>query len=221
MDTTAPAPYRLALGRLRPLLRDASRGADLAWLYAGIVLVLTVALQVQPDRARTAIVLRSSTNLENLRSHPIYVLLVSGFVVSSPWGLWVLPALVAGYGTAQRWLGRGPTLVAALIGHVGATLFTAVLLVTGIVHGRLDPSIARVPDVGVSYGLACVAGLLLARVPARGRYWYALALLVFFPGRLLLGPTFTEIGHATALLLGFGLALLASRAARAAVPRRP
>jgi hypothetical protein len=91
------------------------------------------------------------------------------------------------------------------------TLFVAVLLAAGIDDGRLSPALARAQDVGVSYAVATVAGLLVARVPRRRRPWYAAALLVVTVVPLVLDTDFTDVGHLTAVLFGFALAVLVTR----------
>lgn len=189
--------------------------SDVAIVYGAAVVLIAVVLQLLPDSAHQDVVLKCSTNLANLREHPIYVLLVSAFVVSSLGGLWMVPWLVLSYAAAQRWLGRTATIFAALLGHVGATLFVAVLLTAGIWHGLVPRWLARAPDVGVSYGLACLAGLLVVRVPKPWRAYYLATVTIFFAAPLLVRPTFTDVGHTTALVTGFGLALLAARAAAA------
>lgn len=196
--------------RIRPLVR----GTDVGWVYAGVVLVVAVAVRVLPGVRTQDLVLDSSTNLDNLRAAPLLVLVLSAFVVSSPWGLWIVLPLVGVFGTAQRWLGRAVTVTVAVLGHVGATLLVALLLEAGIDHGQLDPALAREPDVGVSYGLAAVAAVLTARVPARLRPWYVLGLLLVAAGPLAVRTTSTDLGHTTAVLLGLAVAVLVSRAPR-------
>jgi hypothetical protein len=196
--------------RLAPLFR----GADVAWAYAAVVVVVAVALRVVPGMPTEELVLDSSTNLENLRQTPLLVLVASAFVVAPLWGLWILVPLVVVFGAAQRWIGRVATVIGAVLGHVGATLLVAALLAAGINDGRLDPAVERAQDVGVSYGLAAVAGLLAARVPPRHRRWYVLGLLAVCAAPLLLSPTFTDVGHVVAALLGLALAALVTRAAR-------
>ena len=111
-------------------------------------------------------------------------------------------------------------MIVAVLGHVGATLFVAVLLAAGINDGLLDASLAREPDVGVSYGLAAVTGVLVGRVPRRWRPWYALGVLAVAGGSLLLDTDVTGVGHVTAVLLGFALAVLATaRTGRSAAER--
>lgn len=184
------------------------RGADVGWTYAAVVVVVAVVLRVLPGTTTRDLVLDSSTNLDNLRETPLLVLGASAFVVAPLSGLWILVPLVAVFGAAQRWLGRAATVIAAALGHVGVTLFVAVLLAAGIDDGRLSPTLAGAEDVGVSYAVATLAGLLVGRVPRRPRPWYALGLLVLVVGALVIGPDFTDVGHLTAVLLGFALAVL-------------
>lgn len=192
------------------MVRGSLRRADVGWAYAAVVLVVAVVVRVPGTRTQD-LVLESSTNLENLRHTPLLVLGASAFVVSPVWGLWILVPLVAVFAAAQRWLGRAATVIVAVLGHVGATLFVAVLLAAGINDGVLDADLARSPDVGVSYGLAAVAGVLVGRVPRRLRPWYALGVLGVAAGSLMADRDFTGVGHVTAVLLGFALAVLTAR----------
>jgi hypothetical protein len=186
------------------------RRADVAWAYAAVVVVVAIVVRVLPGTRTQDLVLDCSTNLDNLRHTPLLVLGASAFVVSPLWGLWILAPLVVVFAAAQRWLGRAATVIVAVLGHVGATLFVAVLLAAGINDGLVDADVARAPDVGVSYGLAAVAGVLVGRVPRRWRPWYALGVLAVAAGLLVIDPDFTGVGHVTAVLLGFALAVLAT-----------
>lgn len=206
--------WRSRLPNLAQVLHQVRR-CDLAVVYALVVLGLTIAVNLRPAPLRAQFVEQSSTNLANLRRQPLHVLVVSAFVIPAWRGLTILAPLVLAFGAAQRWVGRLATVVVAVIGHVGATLFVAILLTAGLTRGRLARSVIHAPDVGVSYGLACVAAFLTARLPARWRWPYLGLLAAYFCLPLLLHPTFTAVGHTTALLLGLGLALLAARAAAA------
>jgi hypothetical protein len=199
---------------VRPLLRRARR-ADVGLLYALVVLAVFVALRELPAHDRVAFVQDSSTNVVNLRRFPFRVLLLSAVVVPDAPGLLVLVPLVVVLAAAQRWLGRVATLLAFGFGHVGATLVVALVLVTGLTHGRLDPALAHAPDVGVSYGLVGLVGLLTARVPRRVRLSFALVPLLALGAVLAVSPDFTALGHLVALAVGFALALVVTRAAPA------
>jgi rhomboid family protein len=203
------------------VLSRSLRRADVGWAYAAVVVVVAIVVRVLPGTRTQDLVLNSSTNLDNLRHTPLLVLGASAFVVSPVWGLWILAPLVLVFAAAQRWLGRAATVIVAVLGHVGATLVVAVLLAAGINDGVVDADLARAPDVGVSYGLAAVAAVLVGRVPRRRRPWYALGVLAVAAGSLLLDQDFTGVGHVTAVLLGFALAVLAAPRRAAPTDRPP
>ncbi len=196
-------------------------GRDVAVVYALVVAALAVSISLLPGHRAEQVVLNSSTNLDNLRSHPPFVLLVSAFVVPSLWHLWVLVPLVWAYGTLQRWLGRAATVVTAALGHVGATLFVATILTAGIAHGRISLSVGHAADVGVSYGLASCAGLVTAHLPRRRAWVYATVVSAVLGGLLLEDRGFTDLGHLTAWAIGLGLALVVDRARRSDRRTRP
>jgi hypothetical protein len=211
--STAAGPWHRQFG---PRLSRWWRGRDVALIYAAIVVTTTTILAIVPRAAATRFVLDSSTNLANLREHPPLVLVLSAFMQPSPVELLILPPLVWAYGALQHWLGRAATIITAVFGHIGATLFVATILAAGIAKGRITTSTAHVADVGASYGLATVAGLLVARVPRRWRTLYTTAISALLAAVLLLDRTFTDLGHAVAWLIGLGLALLVTRAEYAA-----
>jgi hypothetical protein len=190
--------------------------SDLALVYTAAVLAVFGYVHWRSQPLTHLLVVQSSTNLENLRDHPFNVMLTSAFVVAAPEDLWLLPALALACALGQRWLGRTAVVVTMVIGHVLATLVVATLLVTGIAHGQLSPAVSRAADVGFSYGLACLSGLLLGYVPHRWKLGYVLAVVVAWSWSILLGPpwvnlvrpSFTDVGHLVALLTGIGLSTL-------------
>ena len=199
------------------------RRRDAAVSYAVVVLVLAVAIGLLPGRLAQRFVINSSTNLANLRSHPPYVLLVSAFVISPLWQVWILAPAVWVYGEIQRWLGRGSVLVVAVLGHVGATLFVATMISAGIAHGQVSLAEARGADVGVSYGLVTAMGLLAARLPvhrrAGGLGWVTRDVYVGLVSAalvllLVLDRSFTDLGHLSAWGIGLSLAWLLVQASR-------
>lgn len=229
MGTAAPEPYAPASGpgarttsgrglTTGGSLRRFVHGRDIAVVYAGIVVAVTVVLALLPPAVHAAVVNHTSTNLDNLRHHPISSLVLSAFVLGSPLELAEIPLLVWAYGAVQRALGRGSTVVTGVFGHAGATLFVAVLIATGVTHGLVHPAVTHAEDVGVSYGLAAAAALCVLTMPRRWRLPYALALSAVLVVALLLVHTFTDVGHATAFCVGLCLALVVAAARRAAEP---
>ena len=188
--------------------------------YLAVLLIVAVVLQAVGARERADIVAMSSTNLTNLQRRPIFVLIVSAFLVPSVFGLYILVPLACSLGWCERWLGRASTVVIFLMGHVGATLMVAAIQASHLYHDRVDASIREAADVGVSYGMFATFGLLVARVPTRRRPYYIAGgfLLVVALGRHV---DFTALGHVTALLLGLLVAVIALAARRAPVTQPP
>lgn len=198
-----------------------ARRCPLTASYLLVLVVVAVVLASLPDQVAEQVVLHASTNLKGLRDKPLYVLVTSAFVL---WGglsgLLLLPAVAVAMGAVERWLGKLATVFVFALGHVGATLGLAVILASGISHRVLEPEIATVHDVGVSYGLLALAGTLAARVPIRWRHWYAAAIGVPQLGAFALTRDPTQLGHVLAALIGLVLALLLLRAvAYASAPR--
>jgi len=192
------------------------RGREVALAYAAVVVVVGVGLAFAPGAVADRVISSSSTNVLNLRQHPPFVMVVSAFVEPSPWDLWIVVPLVWALGEVQRWLGRAGVLVATVLGHVGATLFVATVLSAGLAKGRIALAEASATDVGVSYALVTVLGLLVARTDGARRRWYAAGLSLYFVGSLLIVRSFTDLGHLVAWVLGLSLAVLVSRAGRVA-----
>jgi hypothetical protein len=191
------------------------RERDVGVAYALLVLLAVIAVFAQPNGVAGRIVINSSTNLQNLRGKPLDVLVLSAFVLESPWSLWILPVLVVVFGAAQRWLGRAATVLVAASGHVFGTLFVALLVNTGIAHHQLSRRLADEPDVGVSYGLAALLGLLAFRLGARWRPRVVLAGTAVLILVLVLSQTFTDLGHLVAWTIGLSTGLVGTRMAAA------
>ncbi|HEU5485621.1 MAG TPA: rhomboid-like protein, partial [Microlunatus sp.] len=147
-----------------------------------------------------------STNLDNLRTDPIAVLVASAFVVSPLSQLLLVPVVVFAFGIVQRWLGRIALVAVWVFGHVGATLFVAAMEVNALYRHIAHFSIVVKPDVGVSYGMAAAIGLLCAHVPPRWRLPYGIGCLAVTGAMLAIWPGFTPLGHLTAIVIGLGMA---------------
>jgi hypothetical protein len=194
----------------------ALRGHDVGVAYAVLVLLVAVAVFAQPHGTAGQAVLDSSTNLHNLRTQPLSVLFLSAFVLESPWSLWILPVLVLVFGATQQWLGRAATVLVAGMGHVFATVFVALVVNAGIAHHQLSRRVADEPDVGVSYGLAALAGLLVFRLSGRGRTRVVLAVTAGLLVAVALSQTFTDLGHLVAWGIGLATGLVGTRIAESA-----
>ncbi|MBY8879191.1 hypothetical protein K7862_16325 [Streptomyces sp. PLK6-54] len=193
------------------------------WL-AVLAVTSAVAAGLSPD-LRSYLLHHVSTNLVELRIHPVRVLFASAFWIETPSAL-LFYALVFElvHATAERWLGTVRWLMVVALAHVGATLVSQKAVLFGIRDARLPRSLAHTIDIGVSYGLAGVVGVLAYRVPAPWRWGYLLGVLAFFTYPVLHKGTFTDIGHLTAVLIGlccYGLTPQAAAPRNSRAPGEP
>ncbi|OJF84308.1 hypothetical protein NS14008_14410 [Nocardia seriolae] len=179
------------------------RSAPGTYIWLALLLVTTIVMRsLPPDEARVLLGNRS-TNLHHLREDPIRVLVSSAFWL--PGGGWPVYLVLYSvfHAPAERWLGTRRWLVCLVIAHVGATYISEGVLYWAIHRGHAPADAVFSLDVGVSYALAGVVGILAYHLTRPWRYWYALATTVFFIVPVLINPNFTDIGHLTALLIGF------------------
>lgn len=208
---TLPARIRAAAHRLRRVTpHDACRFAA-GWvrsspgthIWLAILAVTSVVVAVAAPHTRSELLHHYSTNLVELHRHPIRVLIGSAFWIQTPSAFAfysVLFELV--HAPAERWLGTWRWLFTAATAHIGATLVSQKSVFFGIKDDRLPHSLAHAVDIGVSYGLAGIVGVLAYRVPRPWRWGYLAVVLAFFGYPVLTGGTYTDLGHLTAVLLG-------------------
>jgi hypothetical protein len=192
---TPGAVCRAAADRIR------SAPGTHAWLL--VLAVTTGTAAVLSPHLRSYLLHHVSTNLVELRRHPVRVLFASAFWIETPSALLfygVLFELV--HTTAERWLGTLRWLLVAAAAHVGATLVSQKAVLFGIRDDRLPRSLAHTIDIGVSYGLAGIVGVLAYLVPRPWRWGYLAGVLAFFTYPVLHKGTFTDLGHLTAVLIG-------------------
>jgi len=193
---TRAAAHRSA--RFRSLAAQALPSPRATPLATGMVLTLlaaTLTLRLLFPDDLDDIVAWTSTNVQNLASHPVAAMLASAFVVPS--GL--LPELIlvaVGFAVLERSIGTLRTAVVALSGHVFATLLTE--------YGAylLAGSPANRPDVGISYAMFAVLTAAAARLPGRARPLAVTAVAAAALIPLLIAPNMSTTGHLLAAALG-------------------
>ena len=170
--------------------------------YATILTCVTTALAAVGPLTRNRVTGHASTNLHNLSHGHLGTLFVSAFVIDAgPINVW-LPGLVCLLAVAELVWHSARLVVAFVVGHVGATLLVAMGLTAAVELGWTSTDVTRATDVGMSYGASAVLGGLTAAIPSRWRpawtgWWVAVAGTV-----VAMGGDFTDVGHATALVLG-------------------
>lgn len=187
-----------------PVVCEWVRGAPGTYVWLAILLVTTILLNHLSPEYRETFLVRRSTNLHELEDQPVRVLIASALYIdgSSWWPYLLLYTLF--HAPAERWLGTAKWLLVAVIAHVGATYISEDQLNWLIRHALAPQSARQVLDVGVSYALAGVQAVLVYKLVPRWRMTYASALLVYYGVPMLLaGRSFTDLGHFSAVLLGF------------------
>jgi hypothetical protein len=201
--TSAEPPWRRWL--ISAWWRIRTAPLTYSWLT---VLLLTTFVQLSLSRRRLNLLLvRASTNLHHLATDPIRVLMTSLLWLDN---YRLLVYLVVPYivvfslvlAPAERWLGPWRWLSVGLLAHVGATYFSEGVLYLEIHHGEAFRHLSNTRDIGVSYFLVGVMGVLTYRIGRRWRWAYLGALLVILAVAFAIKPGFTPIGHLFAFLIG-------------------
>lgn len=210
------APARRVWHSSTPRVVAYVRSAPGTYAYLFVLLITTWVLQTSSTAIARELLLERSTNLRQLARDPLRVLFSSAFWVGSPLELlgWVVLFSVF-VAQAERWLGTMRTAAVFFLGHLGATLVTAVGLWAALGSDLVQSSIANAEDVGASYGFAAVAAVLVYRLP-RWRLHYASALVAVGAALLAIDPTFTSSAHLLALAIGFACYPIARGRRRAA-----
>jgi Rhomboid-like protein len=173
-------------------------------VYVGLVAAVRAAMCLRAGAAsRTAVVQANSTNVANLLHGRVYTLVTSAVLLE---GRACLPALLAlGIVLCIGELAWGHVGMVAvfLYGHIVATLLVFAGLAVGLSLHQLCQRVARIADVGPSYGAVAVLGaLLVTRTLPHPARWQLTAAVLALTVTLLDG-TFTDAGHLISLLLGF------------------
>ena len=190
------------VSRVRRAVWAYVRRAPGTYVWLAVLFVTTVALHHMSPEFEREFLRQRSTNIHELSRHPVRVLVASAMWIDG--GHWV--PYVALYSVfhaqAERWLGTARWLAVCAAAHVLATLISEGALALAIQDGLAPRSSADTLDVGVSYALAGVAGVLVHRIGSPWRYGYLAGLLVFFGAPLTAAPTFTDFGHFLSVLVG-------------------
>lgn len=187
------------------------------------VLLTTTIIQhsVSPGRLQK-ILGAQSTNINHLSDDPVHVLITSLFWLDGYYWLPYLFLYCVFHVPAERWLGTRLWLSVGLIAHVCATFLSEGVLYWAIHHDRASESLVDVRDIGVSYFLAGIIGVLTYHLAYPWRWIYLTAMVALFTAPLLADVTFTGVGHLSSLLIGLACyPLVRGRPQTLATPRNP
>ncbi len=196
--------------------------APVTFTWLTVLFTTTAVQHLLPRWHLLRLLRRDSTNLHHLASEPVRVLITSllwidGFV----WWPYVVVFCLF-LAPAERWLGSVRFVIAGLIAHVVATYLSEGFLYWQIQEAAVSPRYLNARDIGVSYVVVGIMGLLTYRI-ARPWRWLYLALVLGGAGIAVLTvhPMFTQVGHLCAALVGLACYPLArGRPARSLHPSR-
>jgi hypothetical protein len=194
-----------------------ARRFAVAWLYLGGYSLFAVVYAFLPARGQDEITGWSSTNLVNLRQHPVGSLVTSAFLPVDPAITWVILGAL-GLLAVNRLLGNVRAAVLVVTGHVAGTLVSEGIVGYQVSHAILPQPARTLVDVGPSYVLVCalVAATLYGSWWERAAAGAGFAVLSFHIFRGLSHLDVTATGHLVAAATGAVLGGLLLRSARAA-----
>ena len=189
----------------RPVPRTVFTSYAVAWLYLAGFIAVQLAYAALSPHDQAAVLAWASTNVHNLRHHPVGCLVASAFVTQTFATAWPALIALAMFG-ANGVLGNWPTVVVCAAGQVIGTLVSEGIVGYRVDHGLLPPSDRYLIDVGPSYVVvsAIMVALLYGSWLARAAAALDLALLVFV-GDIFAGLSnldVSAVGHVTAMTVG-------------------
>jgi hypothetical protein len=189
------------------------RSAPGTYVWLGILFVTTVAMHHMSPEFEQEFLRQRSTNIHELSNNPVRVLFASAMWIDG--GRWLPYAALytVFHAQAERWLGTARWLMVCVAAHVLATLISEGSLLWAIKNGMAPHSSVDTLDIGVSYALAGVVGVLVYRIAAPWRYPCLLVVLAVYGVPFATGRTFTDLGHFTAVLIGLACYPLVSDSA--------
>jgi hypothetical protein len=181
--------------------------APLTYGWLILLLVSTIVKHHLTHRELHSVVLEgSSTNIHHLLKDPLEVLAYSLLWVDGRYWVPYLVLFSLFLAPAEHWLGQLRWLTVGLTAHVLATYISEGLLDLTIHYHHAPHKLAGAADIGVSYFLVGVMGVLTYHIASPWRWGYLATLFVIFGFPLthldLNDLNFTAIGHFASILIG-------------------
>jgi hypothetical protein len=178
------------------------RSAPLTYAWLVVLLVTTLLQHALPLRRLHSLLQKESTNLHHLTTDPIRVLLESLLWIDGRYWWPYLVVFTVFLAPAERWLGHLRWLAVGVICHVCATYLSEGYLYWTIQEAEASPRLIDARDIGVSYFVVGIVGVLVYRIAPPWRWVYLAAAILVFATSLAVKRDFTQLGHFSALLLG-------------------
>jgi len=173
-----------------------------AVIYVGLFALTNLVVRLQSSSIQQAFLNWASTDLVNLRHHPVSAMIVSAFVDDSFILDWIVIGLI-GLVCAGHTLGNLRCAATVTVAHVVGTLVSEGILAIRIADGAVAETQRTILDIGPSYGIlaALVVSIAYGRWPARIASAVAFALLA---PHLFVGLTHLDVsavGHSCVILV--------------------
>jgi len=178
------------------------RSAPGTYVWLGILFVTTVAMHHMSPEFEQEFLRQRSTNIHELSNNPVRVLFASAMWIDG--GRWLPYAVLytVFHAQAERWLGTARWLMVCVAAHALASLISEGALLLAVENGMAPQSSLDTLDIGVSYALAGVVGVLVYRIAVPWRYLYLVVVLAVYGVPLATHRTFTDLGHFTSMAIG-------------------
>jgi hypothetical protein len=177
------------------------RTAPLTYLWLAVLLGTTIR-QHEAGRHLHHLLVHASTNIRDLATDPLRVLLESLLWIDGrSWTPYLL-LFTLFLAPAEHWLGQLRWLIVGLAAHVVATYISEGSLYLAIQYHQASQRLVHATDIGVSYFLVGVIAVLAYRIPRPWRWVYLAVLIGIFVFLLITQFNFTVIGHYSAIFIG-------------------
>jgi hypothetical protein len=176
--------------------------APLTYSWLTVLLITTVVQHSMSTRRLHALLQKQSTNLHHLASDPIRVLFDSLLWIDGRYWTPYLLVFSLFLAPAERWLGHWRWLLVGLLAHVGATYISEAYLFWKIAQALTSPRLIDARDMGVSYFVVGIVGVLTYHIARPWRWLYLGVAVLWFGVSFAIHRDFTSLGHLCALGLG-------------------
>ena len=191
--------------RLRGWLTAAWRyvsGAPLTYLWLIVLLITTIIQRTASRRHLQFLLVHNSTNIRHLATDPLDALFSSLLWIDGRYWTPYLLLFTLFLAPAEHWLGQIRWITVGLTAHVGATYISEGLLYLEIQYHQAPQKLVHATDIGVSYFMVGLIGVLAYHVATPWRWGYLAVLIAAFAVPLIIDANFTALGHFSAIFIG-------------------
>jgi hypothetical protein len=172
-------------------------------VYVSLIAAGSLLLSLLDNGDHDALLRTSSTDVDHLSTHPIFVLVTSALwvdgIVDGLLAVLVLGVLAT---ILERRVGTRWVVAIFASGHVVATLATEGAVAVGVHVGVLPANAVSRIDVGASYGLAALLGATAGLLPMRVRTVGVFGAWIYLGWPIANRFDMTSWGHLIALAIG-------------------